>query len=239
MALGWREKMREGAMTHRVGVLVASQLHQRRTVLPLPGSGGALASTTLAFLRLRATTTVLPRAHPAGRRDVLLVAVSCGRSGSAVAGNTVRKWKTCLSSPVAAAPSLSAPHWRKGVLERRRWGHPSHYFFFYLSATANELFTFHANSIYYLLSTRLIDIFFAVFGLMRPSNPYVTDLSGFTKSPSTRISCFQEWLQLLWLQGVSVGKVTTQERDLAVFTVTKTPSGSHSTAMRQWGQVGR
>lgn len=41
--------------------------------------------------------------------------------------------------------------------------------------------------------------FFAVVGLMRPSNPYVTDLSGFTKSPSTRISCFRRWLQLLWL----------------------------------------
>lgn len=73
-------------MTHRVGVLVASELHQRRAVLPLPGSGGALASTTLAFSRLRAAATVLPRAHPAARRDVFLVAVSCGGGGSAVAG---------------------------------------------------------------------------------------------------------------------------------------------------------
>lgn len=60
---------------------------------------------------------------------------------------------------VRAAPSLSAPHWRKRFLERGRWGHPLHYFFFYLSPAANELFTFCANSIYYLLSTLHIDIF--------------------------------------------------------------------------------
>lgn len=99
-APGWREKMREGAMTHRVGVLVASELHQRRAVPPLPGSGGALASTTLTFLRLHAAAAaaVLPRADPAAGRDVFLVAVSCGGGGSAVAGKTVRKWETCLSS---------------------------------------------------------------------------------------------------------------------------------------------
>lgn len=89
-APGQREKMREGAMTHRVGVLVASELHQCRAVPPLPGSGGALASTTLAFPRLHAAA-VLPRADPAAGRDVFLVAVSCGRGGSAVAGKTVRK----------------------------------------------------------------------------------------------------------------------------------------------------
>lgn len=85
--------MREGVMTHRVGVLVASELHQRRAVPPLPGSGGALASTTLTFLRLHAAAAaaVLPRADPAAGRDVFLVAVSCGGGGSAVAGKTVRK----------------------------------------------------------------------------------------------------------------------------------------------------
>lgn len=60
---------------------------------------------------------------------------------------------------VRAAPSLSAPHWRKRFLERGRWGHPLHYSFFYLSPAANELFSFRANSIYYLLSTLYIDIF--------------------------------------------------------------------------------
>lgn len=82
-------------MTHRVGVLVASELHQRRALLPLPGSGGALAPTTLAFSRLRAAAAVLSRAHPAARRDVFLVAVSCGGGGSAVAGKIgeeVKDW---------------------------------------------------------------------------------------------------------------------------------------------------
>lgn len=76
-------------MTHRVGVLVASELHQRWALLPLPWSRGVLALTTLAFLRLHAA--VLPGARPAARRDVLLVAVSCGGGGSAVAGKMVRK----------------------------------------------------------------------------------------------------------------------------------------------------
>lgn len=97
MALGWREKRREGAMTHRVGVLVGRELHQRRAVHPLLRSGGVLAWTTLAFVRLHAAA-VLPPARTAAKRDVLLVAVSCGRRGSAVAGKMVRKWKTCLSS---------------------------------------------------------------------------------------------------------------------------------------------
>lgn len=111
--------------------------------------------------------------------------------------------------------------------------------FLYLSLAVNELFTAGANSIYCLLSTLLIDIFFAVFRLIRPSNPYVTDLWSFTKSPSTRISRFHQRLQLLWLCHVSADKVTAPARNLALFTVTKTPTGSHSTAMRQWGQVWR
>lgn len=77
-------------MTHRVGVLVASELHQRRAVPPLSGSGGALAPTTLVFPLLHAAA-VLRRADPAARGDVFLVAVSCGGGGSAVAGKMVRK----------------------------------------------------------------------------------------------------------------------------------------------------
>lgn len=47
-------------MTHCVGVLVVSELHQCGAVLPLPGFGGALTVTTLASVRLHAA--VLPHA---------------------------------------------------------------------------------------------------------------------------------------------------------------------------------
>lgn len=117
MALGWREQMREEGMTHHVGVLVASELHQRWTVPPLPGSGAVLASTTLMFSHLHAASTVLPHAHPAARRDVFLVAVSGGRSGSAVQGKTVRRWRTCLSSHCRCRNVFIS-----STLEERRFG---------------------------------------------------------------------------------------------------------------------
>lgn len=165
-------------MTHRVGVLVASELQQRRAVLPLPGSGGAFASTTLAFPRLRGAAAVLPRAHPAARRDVFLVAVSCGRGGSAVAGEKDGEEVKDLPLVSLSLPRRLYQLHVGGKAFRSAGG----------EVIPNTTFapTFPPRLMNCLLSMLILFTiycplflltFFAVFGLMRPSNPYVTDLS--------------------------------------------------------------
>lgn len=90
---------RGGVMTHCVGVLVVSELHQCRAVLRPPGLRGPLGATTLASLRVHAAARVLPHAAraapaaPTARWDVLLVGVCSDGRGSVLRQTriTVRK----------------------------------------------------------------------------------------------------------------------------------------------------
>lgn len=56
------ETRRKGVMTHCVGVLVVSELHQSWAVFRLPGFGGPLSVTTLASLCVEAAARVLTHA---------------------------------------------------------------------------------------------------------------------------------------------------------------------------------
>lgn len=90
---------RGGVMTHCVGVLVVSELHQCRAVLRPPGLRGPLGVTTLASLRVHAAARVLPHAAraapatPTAGWDVLLVGVCSDGRGSVLRQTriTVRK----------------------------------------------------------------------------------------------------------------------------------------------------
>lgn len=78
-----KEMKRRSRMTHYVGVLIVSELHQCRDVFRLSGFQGSLSVTTLASLQVcaaaaAAAACVLPRgarAASTARRDVLLVGV--------------------------------------------------------------------------------------------------------------------------------------------------------------------
>lgn len=208
-------------MTHCVGVLVVSELHQCRAVFRLSGFVGLLSLTALASLWVHAAARVLPhagRAAPTTRWDVLLVGV-CSDGCSSVLrqkrkwwGNETSAFHLTLSVAHFGLPS-SAWHGLKcfrklngKVILIRHLLIPS--------PAANVMFSFSANSIYRLFTVHaLIDIS-AVFGLRHSSNPCVTDLSA--KSPSTRISFLQRWLQLLWLCCVSVDELTTQKKKITI-----------------------
>lgn len=224
-------------MTHCVGVLVVSELHQCGAAFPLPGFGGALTVTTLASVRLHAA--VLPHAARAAATawwDVFLVTASCDGGGS-----VIREKKEGMEEmrdlPLISLSllhplglSLSAWHWTKCFWKADDEVNPSFTYAFFLrlmSCLVSMLILFTL----YLLSTLLL-ISSPVFGLMHSSNPYVTDLSGFTKSPSTRISCFQQWLQLLWLCCVSADKVTTHQETLQCLLL---PKHRLEVIALQWG----
>lgn len=104
---------RGGVMTHCVGVLVVSELHQCRAVFRPPGLRGPLGATTRASLRVQAAACVLPhaaRAAPATRWDVLLVGVCSDGCCSVLRQTriTVRKRDICLPSrSLSLSPPLS------------------------------------------------------------------------------------------------------------------------------------
>lgn len=98
----WQKQlMRNAVMTHCVGVLVVSELHQCGAVLRLPGFGGPPSALASLWACVATADRVLPRAARIARRDVLLISVCSGGGGSAPKQKTVRKWD---------AFSLSAAH---------------------------------------------------------------------------------------------------------------------------------